>query len=125
MFKTRSDNAPHIFSIADSAYQDMMHHEEQQFVLFSGETYSGKSTNMRLCFEHLVLMGEGNAGIAKHVNNSLQAVTALTHAGTLLNHDSTRCAMQLQMTFGQTGKLSGLIFWIYLLEKIRVSTTDM
>lgn len=125
MFKTRSDNAPHIFSVADSAYQDMMHHEEQQFVLFSGETYSGKTTNMRLCFEHLVLMGEGNAGIAKRANNALQAVTAMTHAGTPLNHDSTRCAMQLQMTFGQTGKLSGLIFWIYLLEKIRVSSTDM
>lgn len=125
MFKSRSDNAPHIFSVADSAYQDMMHHEEQQFVLFSGESYSGKTTNMRLCFEHLVLMGEGNAGIAKRANNALQAVTALTHAGTPLNHDSTRCAMQLQMTFGQTGKLSGLIFWIYLLEKIRVSSTDM
>lgn len=125
MFKTRSDNAPHIFSVADSAYQDMLHHEEQQFILFSGETYSGKSTNMRLCFEHLVIMGEGNAGVAKRANNALQAITALTHAGTPLNHDSTRCAFQLQVTFGQTGKLSGLIFWIYLLEKTRVSSTDM
>ena len=125
MFKSRSDNAPHIFSVADSAYQDMLHHEEQQIILYSGETYSGKTTNMRLTFEHLVFMGEGNAGIVKRVNNALLAVTALTHAGTPLNHDSTRCVMQLQMTFGTTGKLSGLIFWIYLLEKIRVSTTDM
>ena len=103
----------------------MMHHEEQQFILFSGESYSGKSTNMRLCFDHFLLMGEGNAGIAKRSKLAVQAVTALTHAGTPLNHDSTRCAMQLQITFGQTGKLSGLIFWIYLLEKIRVSSTDM
>lgn len=125
MFKSRSDNSPHIFSVADSAHQDMLHHEEQQFILFSGETYSGKTTNVRLCFEHLVMMGEGNAGVAKRVNNALQAVNVLTHAGTPLNHDSTRCAMQLQMTFGQTGKLSGVIFWIYLLEKIRVSSTDM
>lgn len=80
---------------------------------------------MRLCFEHLVLMGEGNAGMSKRVNNALEVVNALTHAGTPLNHDATRCVMQLQMTFGQTGKLSGVIFWIYLLEKIRVSTTDM
>lgn len=125
MFKSRSDNGPHIFCVADSAYQDMMHHEEQQFILFSGETYSGKSTNMRLCFEHLSMMGEGNSGIVKRSNSALQAITALTHAGTILNHDSTRCAMQLQVTFGQTGKLSGLIFWVYLLEKIRVSSTDM
>lgn len=125
MFKSRSDNSPHIFSVADSAYQDMLHHEEQQFILFSGESYSGKTTNMRLCFEHLAMMGEGNAGIIKRVNSALQALTALTHAGTTLNHDSTRCAMQVQMTFGQTGKTSGIIFWVYLLEKIRVSSTDM
>lgn len=103
----------------------MMHHEEQQFILFSGETYSGKTTNMRLCFEHLVMQGEGNAGVAKRVQHGLQAVTALTHAGTPLNHDSTRCVMQLQTTFGNTGKMSGIIFWIYLLEKIRVSSTNM
>ena len=125
MFKTRSDNAPHIFSVADSAYQAMMHHEEQQFILFSGESFSGKTTNTRLCFEHLIRMGEGNAGMTKRAQDALQAVNALTHAGTPLNHDSTRCVMQLQMTFGQTGKFSGIIFWIYLLEKIRVSSTDM
>lgn len=69
MFKSRSDNAPHIFAVADNAYQQMMHHEEQQYVLFSGESYSGKTTNMRLCFEHLVAMGEGNAGVANRVKN--------------------------------------------------------
>lgn len=125
MFKSRSDNAPHVFAVADSAYQDMMHHEEQQFIIFSGESYSGKTTNMRLAFEHLVMMGEGNAGIVNRIQNALLAVNALTHAGTPLNNDSTRCILQTQMTFGSTGKLSGAIFWIYLLEKSRVSTTDM
>lgn len=125
MFKSRSDNSAHIFAVADSAYQDMLHHEEQQFIIFSGETYSGKTTNMRLSFEHLVLLGEGNAGIVKRVNNALQIMSVLTHAGTPQNHDSTRCAMQVQMTFGSTGKLSGLIFFVYLLEKLRVSSTDM
>lgn len=125
MFKSRSDNAPHIFSVADSAFQDMLHHEEQQFILFSGETYSGKTTNMRLCFEHLVLMGEGNSGVAKRATNALSAITALTHSGTIQNHDSTRCVLQVQTTFGQTGKLSGVIFWLFMLEKTRVSSTDM
>lgn len=97
MFKSRSDNAPHIFSVADSAYQDMLHHEEQQYILFSGETYSGKTTNMRRCFEHLVMMGEGNAGVAKRARNALQAITALSHSGTIQNHDSTRCVLQVQV----------------------------
>lgn len=125
MFKSRSDNAPHIFSVADSAYQDMMHHEEQQYIMFSGESYSGKTTNMRLCFEHLLIMGEGNAGVVSRIQNALIAINALTHAGTPLNNDSTRCVLQTQLTFGSTGKLSGGIFWINLLEKTRVSSTDM
>ncbi|KAL7044663.1 hypothetical protein ACKWTF_002019 [Chironomus riparius] len=125
MFKSRSDNAPHIFSVADSAYQDMMHHEEQQYIMFSGESYSGKTTNMRLCFEHLLIMGEGNAGVVGRIQNALIAINALTHAGTPLNNDSTRCVLQTQLTFGTTGKLSGGIFWINLLEKSRVSSTDM
>lgn len=125
MFKSRSENAPHIFSVADSAYQDMMHHEEQQYILFSGESYSGKTANMRLAFEHLIAMGEGNAGAANRLQNALVAVNALTHAGSPLNNDSTRCIMQTQMTFGTTGKLSGAIFMVYLLEKTRVSYTDM
>lgn len=125
MFKSRSDNAPHIFAVTDSAYQDMMHHEEQQYIIFSGESYSGKTTNMRLAFEHLVIMGEGNANVVSRIQSALLAVNALTHAGTPLNNDSTRCISQTQLTFGTTGKLSGAIFWIYLLEKSRVSSTDM
>lgn len=102
-----------------------MHNEEAQNILFAGESYSGKTTNMRLAFQHLICMGEGNAGIANRIKLGLTAVNALTHAGTPLNSDSTRCAMQVQMTFGVTGKISGTIFWIYLLEKIRVSSTNM
>lgn len=125
MFKSRSENSPHIFAVADSAYQAMLHHEEHQYIIFSGETYSGKTANMRLCFEHLIMMGEGNSGVTNRVKNALLAVNALTHAGTILNNDSTRCVLQSQITFGTTGKLSGAIFWIYLLEKLRVSSTDM
>lgn len=53
------------------------------------------------------------------------AVNALTHAGTPLNNDSTRGILHSQITFGNTGKLSGAIMMVYLLEKTRVSSTDM
>lgn len=71
------------------------------------------------------MMGEGNSGVAKQSLRALQAISALSHSGTIQNHDSTRCVLQVQTTFGQTGKLSGVIFWLYLLEKNRVSSTDM
>lgn len=111
--------------MADSAYQDMLHHEETQHIVFAGESYSGKTTNMKLAAKHLFILGESNKGVADRLRYSMSAVHVLVNAGTPLNPDSTRCALDTQITFGSTGKLSGAIFWVYLLEKLRVSSTDM
>lgn len=77
MCKSRSENAPHIFSVADSAYQDMLHHEESQNIVFAGESYSGKSTNAKLIVDHLLVLGEGNKGISDRVQNATNAVNML------------------------------------------------
>uniref|UniRef100_A0A182NBP7 non-specific serine/threonine protein kinase n=1 Tax=Anopheles dirus TaxID=7168 RepID=A0A182NBP7_9DIPT len=125
MFKSRSDNAPHIFAIGDSAYQDMLHHEEPQHIILAGESYSGKTTNLKLLMKHLAVLGEGNPGVYERVVNGYKSLSALTNAGTPLNPNSTRSIVQVQLTFGSTGKLSGAIFWVYLLEKLRISSTNM
>lgn len=125
MFKSRSDNAPHVFAIADSAYQDMLHHEEPQHIILAGESYSGKTTNLKLLMKHLGVLGEGNPGVYERIVNGYKALCALINAGTPINPNSTRSIMQVQMTFGPSGKLSGAIFWVYLLEKLRISSTNM
>ena len=125
MCKSRSDNAPHIFAIADSAFQDMLHHEEPQHIIMSGESYSGKTTNVKMCMKHLAILGEGNPGVQQRIESGYKVLSALVNAGTPLNSDSTRSIVQTQLTFGSTGKLSGAIFWVYLLEKLRISSTNM
>lgn len=111
--------------MADSAYQDMLHHEESQHIIFAGESYSGKTTNAKLAIKHLLILGDGNKGVSDRLRNATNAVSVLVNAGTPLNPDSTRCALETQVTFGPSGKLSGAIFWVFLLEKLRVSSTDM
>ena len=56
--KSRSDNEPHIFSVADSAYQDMMHHEQPQNIVLGGETMSGKTTQFKCILKHLSFLGQ-------------------------------------------------------------------
>lgn len=56
--KSRSDNAPHIYSVADSAFQDVMHNEEPQHILLAGESNSGKTTNMLHLVKHLMFLGK-------------------------------------------------------------------
>lgn len=103
----------------------MLHHEQPQHIIMAGESYSGKTANVRLGIRHLAVMGAGNPGIDSLILCAMKAIQCLTNAGTPVNPDSTRCASQTQLTFGKTGKLTGAIFWIYLLEKLRVSSTDM
>ncbi|XP_005188793.2 neither inactivation nor afterpotential protein C [Musca domestica] len=123
--KSRSENLPHIFAVADTAYQDMLHHKEPQHIVFSGESYSGKSTNVKLLIKHLCYLGAGNRGATERVENGNKVIMALVNAGTPINNDSTRCVMQYFLTFGKTGKMSGAVYNMYMLEKLRVATSDM
>lgn len=59
-WKSRSDNSPHIYAVADIAYQDMLHHHEPQNIIFSGETLSGKTTNYNHLLDHLLYLGKVN-----------------------------------------------------------------
>lgn len=68
--KSRSDNAPHIYSVADSAYQDVLHHEEPQHILLAGETLSGKTTLFKHLVKHLGYLGLVSK-IYKHSNSHL------------------------------------------------------
>lgn len=103
----------------------MLHHEEPQHIVMSGETFSGKTTNFRLLIKHLCYLGEGHEGMTSRIESAVAAIHAIVNAGTPINSDATKCFMQTQLAFGSAGKMSGAIFWIYLLEKLRVSSTDM
>lgn len=56
--KSRSDNAPHVYSVADSAYQDLFHNEVTQHILLAGESNAGKTTNMLHLIQHLMYLGK-------------------------------------------------------------------
>ncbi|KPJ11874.1 Neither inactivation nor afterpotential protein C [Papilio machaon] len=123
--KSRSDNEPHIFGVADGAYQDAMHHNEPQHIVFSGESKSGKTTSMFHALSHLTYLGAMKNNTAERIQKANDVIQACISAATPINPNSTRGILQVQVTYGSSGKLSGAIFWLYQLEKWRVSSTDM
>ncbi|XP_028163622.1 neither inactivation nor afterpotential protein C [Ostrinia furnacalis] len=123
--KSRSDNEPHIFAVADSAYQDALHHNEPQHIVFSGESKSGKTTNMNHALSHLTHLGAMKNNTAERIQKAAKVIQSSLSAATPINANSTRAILQIQVTYGSSGKLSGAIFWLYQLEKWRVSSTDM
>lgn len=122
--KARSDNPPHIYSVADRAYQDVMHHEEPQYILLAGETLSGKTTNMLHLLRHLLFLGQSPNKVGESVEKATKVIHALGNAATPFNPNSTRHVLQLEVTYSSTGKVSGAIFWLYQLEKWRVATSN-
>lgn len=124
-FKSRSDNEPHIYAVADSAVQRMLHHTEPQHIIFSGESFSGKTTSYNHLIDHLCYLGTGPQNqCGDLVKKALNVIQAFTHASTPVNYNSTRGVLQTHLTYATTGKISGAIFSLYLLEKLRISSPD-
>lgn len=124
-FKSRSENAPHVYSVADAAYQHALHYKEVQQIILSGETGSGKTSNYLHIIDHLLYLGRNSNINADRITNAIKLIHSLTHASTASNNNSTRCLMRSEISYGRTGNVSGAIFGVHLLEKLRVSCVDM
>lgn len=75
--------------------------------------------------DYLAFLGQNRDITGERIKKAMKILQAATSAGTPINGNSTRCILQTQMTYGKSAKLSGAIFWLYQLEKWRVSTTDL
>lgn len=122
--KSRSENAPHIYAIADTAYQNAQHHTIQQNIVLTGESASGKTKNYLHLVDHLIFLGENDNVNTTRITEAIKLIHALTHATTTYNNYSTRCVMKTEFAFGASGKITGASFAIEALEKWRVSSVD-
>ncbi|KAG8227251.1 hypothetical protein J437_LFUL003982 [Ladona fulva] len=58
MGKARSTNPPHIFSVADSARQSLVHRKRSVAVVIGGESGAGKTRSANLLLKQLVFLGK-------------------------------------------------------------------
>ncbi|XP_034724218.1 myosin, heavy chain 7B, cardiac muscle, beta a isoform X1 [Etheostoma cragini] len=133
--KRRSEAPPHIYSIADNAYNDMLRNRENQSMLITGESGAGKTVNTKRVIQYFAIvaaLGETTAkkgqGLATKTEGTLEdqiieanpAMEAFGNAKTLRNDNSSRFGKFIRIHFGHTGKLASADIDIYLLEKSRV-----
>ncbi|XP_066574205.1 myosin-IIIa [Amia ocellicauda] len=117
----RTANPPHIFAVADIAYQSMVSYNADQCIVISGESGSGKTESAHLLVQQLTVLGKANNRTLQEkilLVNSL--VEAFGNACTVINDNSSRFGKYLEMKFTCGGTVIGAQISEYLLEKSRV-----
>uniref|UniRef100_A0A803V4J8 Myosin heavy chain 7B n=1 Tax=Ficedula albicollis TaxID=59894 RepID=A0A803V4J8_FICAL len=133
--KRRSEAPPHIYSIADNAYNDMLRNRENQSMLITGESGAGKTVNTKRVIQYFAIVaalgdtpGKKLAALATKTGGTLEdqiieanpAMEAFGNAKTIRNDNSSRFGKFIRIHFGPSGKLASADIDIYLLEKSRV-----
>ncbi|RUS88469.1 hypothetical protein EGW08_003727, partial [Elysia chlorotica] len=122
MHSRKSDNSPHIFAVADHAYQMMMHNRRNQCIVISGESGAGKTESANFLVQQLTQLGKApNRTLEERILQVNPLMEAFGNAKTVINDNSSRFGKYLEMFFTATsGTVVGAKITEYLLEKSRV-----
>nr|XP_014350789.1 PREDICTED: myosin-IIIa [Latimeria chalumnae] len=117
----RTANPPHIFAVADIAYQSMVTYNSDQCIVISGESGAGKTESAHLLVQQLTVLGKANnRTLQEKILQMNNLVEAFGNACTVINNNSSRFGKYLEMCFTCGGTVVGAQISEYLLEKSRV-----
>ncbi|XP_005992377.1 myosin-16 isoform X2 [Latimeria chalumnae] len=125
--RKRSEVPPHLFSISDNAYHDMLTERENQSMLITGESGAGKTENTKKVIQYFANIGstgkpgaDSKGSLEDQIIQANPVLEAFGNAKTTRNNNSSRFGKFIRIHFGTTGKLAGADIESYLLEKSRV-----
>ncbi|KAF4797358.1 unconventional myosin-XV-like protein [Turdus rufiventris] len=117
---TVSKNAPHIFAIAELAYTLSQSSGQEQCVLISGHSGSGKTEAAKAIVQYLTMLYQGpDSHRIRQPCNVLPILESFGNARTILNDNSSRFGKLLNVHL-RHGIVVGTSISQYLLEKSRV-----
>lgn len=126
---------PHLYYIAEAAYQDMILEKKNQSIIISGESGSGKTESTKIIMKFLAansLIALNNntsiidnnkinkPSVEKQVLDSNPLLEAFGNAKTVRNNNSSRFGKFIQINFTDTGRIISARIFNYLLEKSRI-----
>lgn len=131
--KRRAEMPPHIFSISDNAYHNMLADRENQSVLITGESGAGKTENTKKVIAYFAYVTAGSkkdedeeatkkGSLEDQIIQANPLLEAYGNAKTTRNNNSSRFGKFIRIHFGTTGKIAGADIEFYLLEKSRVTS---
>ncbi|XP_069573588.1 myosin-11-like isoform X1 [Brachyistius frenatus] len=138
--KKRHEVPPHIYSITDNAYRNMMQDREDQSILCTGESGAGKTENTKKVIQYLAVVASSHKGkkdaspqqqqlaygeLEKQLLQANPILEAFGNAKTIKNDNSSRFGKFIKLNFDVTGYIVGANIDTYLLEKSRCIRQSM
>ncbi|XP_068601584.1 unconventional myosin-XVIIIa [Brachionichthys hirsutus] len=125
MFKgcRREDSAPHIYSVAQSAYRSLLTTRQDQSIVLLGKSGSGKTTNCQHLVQYLVSVAGSTGKIfsAEKWQAVYTILEAFGNSCTSMNSNASRFSHIVSLDFDQAGQVASASIQTMLLEKLRVS----
>ena len=141
--RRREELEPHLFAIAEEAYQSLRKEGKSQSIIVSGESGAGKTISAKYIMRYLAelcsdespilgeitldfkgdcIMGEGStkASLEDKILATNPILEAFGNSKTLKNDNSSRFGKYIQIYFDSESNIVGAALRSFLLEKTRV-----
>uniref|UniRef100_A0A453BB23 Myosin-2 n=1 Tax=Aegilops tauschii subsp. strangulata TaxID=200361 RepID=A0A453BB23_AEGTS len=105
-YRQKLTNDPHVYAIADIAFNEMLRDGINQSIIISGESGAGKTETAKIAMQYLAALGGAN-GMESEVLQTNVILEALGNAKTSRNDNSSRFGKLTEMHFSETGKICG------------------
>uniref|UniRef100_A0A8C8FG89 Myosin IXb n=1 Tax=Oncorhynchus tshawytscha TaxID=74940 RepID=A0A8C8FG89_ONCTS len=114
--------SPHIFAVADMAYHTMLKQQENQCVVISGESGSGKTQSTNFLIHCLTALSQKgySSGVKRTILGAGPVLEAFGNAKTAQNNNSSRFGKFIRVNYLKSGVVRGAVVEKYLLEKCRL-----
>nr|XP_046215523.1 unconventional myosin-IXb-like isoform X2 [Oncorhynchus gorbuscha] len=114
--------SPHIFAVADVAYHTMLKQQENQCVVISGESGSGKTQSSNFLIHCLTALSQKgySSGVKRTILGAGPVLEAFGNAKTAQNNNSSRFGKFIRVNYLKSGVVRGAVVEKYLLEKCRL-----
>lgn len=118
---------PHIYSLADTMYRNMLIDSDSQCVIISGESGAGKTVSAKFIMNYITRVSGGGQRVQQVKEIILESnplLESFGNAKTTRNNNSSRFGKYIEIQFSRGGEPLGGRISNFLLEKSRVHSLN-